>query len=126
MLIGSHDNNLYTNQDLVGETTTEVLNTIVMQLQFLDYLGNPIEPTSITTSAIERPQTILTITDEPRVVGLGNREGGGYGGNASVVNDTMQIVSVSPAGHIIESVYHFQLLELTTSEKTYSKFKFMN
>lgn len=126
MLIGSHDNNLYTNQELVGKTTTEVRGTNVLQLKFIDYKGDQIQPTSLTMISIERPETTITITSQEKIVGIGIRDGGDFGGRATIVNDTMQVIASSPAGHTIESIFYFQLLELTTNERTYNKFKFTN
>lgn len=56
---------------------------------------------------------------------MGKRDGGDYGGRASIIDDTIQIVSTSPDGHTIESIYYFKIYELVSGEQTFNKFKFI-
>lgn len=110
----------------MGKTTDEVEGTIVLQLQFNNYIGAPIQPISVKTTSIEQPELVYTITTNPSGMGIGLRDGRSYGGLASVVNNTMQLISQSVQGSTIDSIYHFRLIELETSEKTYTKFKFID
>ena len=123
--IGSRNNNLYSNQNIVGLTTDEVRGTIVMQLEFNDYVGNALTPSQIKMKQEVPEGNEYTATTEERSVTIGTRTGGQYAAREYLEANTLKYRSSSPDGYTIESVNEYQLIELTTSEQVYTKFKFI-
>lgn len=96
-----------------------------MGVRFNDYVGNPIIPTECVLVRSDRPQEYV-ITDVDESIPTGYRTGGYYNANWKIENDTM--IATGPAESVsreITAIYNFKLISLTTSEKSYTKFKYI-
>lgn len=96
-----------------------------MQLDLFDYTGRKLTPIQVKVKQAipEDGEKVITATESSVVIGT--RTDGNYAAREYIHNNTIRYRNSSPAGYTIESIYYFQLLELTTSEHVYNKFKFI-
>lgn len=126
MLIGSHDNNLYTNQELVGQILHDIGNrTEIIKLQFYNYLGEELLPLAITTKSQVPQQAAFSVNQEAKGHQIGMIEPGNYNATWSIEGAYLIVINTWTGQDVVTEVNRFELLELQTSERSYTKFKFI-
>lgn len=114
-----------TNQSLVGKTRTEIVGMTFIELQLFDYLGNPIE--GVQSIVEQQSGAQYTITPQEAIHPFGMLSTSSVlnayyliEGNRLIVHGGQQTGTQTVA-----EVYKLKLLSLTTSERVYTKFKFI-
>ena len=126
MLIGSHDNNLYTNQELVGQILHDIGNrTEIIKLQFYNYLGEELLPLAITTKSQVPQQAAFSVNQEASGHQIGKIEPGSYVATWNIEGAYLKVINTWTGQDVVTEVNRFELLELQTSERSYTKFKFI-
>lgn len=96
-----------------------------MEVQFSDYLGNPIYPTE---NVVLRNNTLTEyiVTEEESDHPFGSRTGGNVHSNWKIEGDKMKVVGIKEVQpREITGVFEFKFISLTTSDKSYTKFKYV-
>lgn len=123
--MGELDTNLLTNQSLVGRKTNEIVDETLLEIEFYNYLGEPINPTQ---DVIVRSYDLeeYDITNEQTTHVIAHAEGRNIGAGWKIENNKMIVIGLQPsAGRTIDQVYYFSLKQLDTNDKSYTKFKFI-
>lgn len=126
MVVGEHGNNLITNQSLVGKTLSEISEQVIIQAQLNDYLGNPIQPKSLklTRDITANP---YEVTEEPVEHAIAYAGSTIFRANYYLQDNNLVIQAIRTTSTAnITSVLELTLLELTTPQKVFTKFKFAN
>lgn len=113
-----------TNQSLIGKTRTDIIGMKFIELQFFDYLGNPIE--GVQSIVEQQTGTQYTITPQETIHPFGMMSTStalnayySVEGNRLIVHGGQQT-----GPQTVTEVYKLKLLSLTTSERVYNKFKY--
>lgn len=113
-----------TNQSLIGQTTDDIADQVILKVEFYDYLNNPITPSENVILNNSRG-TEYEVTDTPSDHPFGSRTGGSIHSNWVIENNSMYVVGIrETAPREITAVNYFSFVSLTTSEKSYTKFKY--
>ena len=123
--IGSHDDNLFTNQSIVGKPTSDYTNKIVIELEFYNYLLQPLSPNVLTTNVVVPAGNEFEVDETPAVHEIGTIGETRYRGRWYIEEGKLKVLSLNAGSELITSVKYWNLSGLTTSERIYSKFKFM-
>ncbi len=114
-----------TNQTIVGQTTDDIANKVILRVEFYDYLNNPITPSENAILNNTR-STNFEVTDTPSDHPFGYRTGGNIHSNWVIENNSMYVVGIAETTpRQITSADYFSFVTLTTSEKSYTKFKYV-
>lgn len=123
--MGELDNNLFTNQNLVGKSRQELSGQELIKVEFYDYLYQPLIPNNCRVQPIEIPGQYYIITATESTHSLGIRNNGWVNEPWQIIDNTMIVKgSESTDENIITSIYRFKFDYLTTNEKEYTKFRF--
>lgn len=108
----------------MGRQTTEIGGETLLEVRFSDYLGNPIAPTE---SVIVRQNTgtKYNVTEEEQDIPFGLRPNGFVHANWKVDGDKIIAIGANDTtAREITSIFSFGFVSLTTSDKSYTKFKY--
>lgn len=127
MLTGTHDGNLITNQEIVGQPADVVNGQTWIATSFKNYLGETIVPTKIklkVTTQEHGTTEIEPTTEESQTTTIGQRRTAGIHGRFKIENNELVCEIISSTTQTIESAGVVEITEITTAERTYNEFKF--
>lgn len=128
IVVGELRNDLVTNSSIIGQTQQAISGQTILQLQFFNYLREPLTPTSVSVLNSELSPNAF------RVVAEYSGHAIGRAGDENVTvqsrwytEENLMKVTGSPVSNtnVINYVYSFQLTELATEAQTYTKFKYI-
>lgn len=125
MQTGTHDGNLITNQDALGKTVTQVQGETYVELGFNDYRLQEISPTNIQIKVTSYYGTQdYTITNEVQEIVIGHRTGGAVRVDALIENNQLVMTYTGQNSNVINDIGSFEIVQLSTEERSYNEFKF--
>lgn len=121
---GELDNDLMTNQSIVGKTSQEIAGQTVLECEFYDYKNRRLSPTEIMVRDATTNQ-LYQITDEATEHRIGQREGGNLLKMWSITNENLLVLAgESTSTRVITNIDYFRIESLTTIERSYSEFDY--
>ena len=127
MLVGTHDGNLITNQSFVGKVAGEISGETFIELELKDYLGQPITPTRLKVKLnTYYGESEVDVTQNLQTVIIGHRSGGGIRGIFNLEQGLLRVTNDATTQQIVESMGTIEITEITTQDRTYNEFKFIN
>ena len=101
-------------------------NVELLKLQFYNYLNEPVLPTRNVLIRSDNKSS-YTITQEESTHQLGHRAGGILSASWQIVDNTLVVIGQeTDSTQIVDSILEFSIAELTTSERVYTRFKFIS
>lgn len=129
MLTGTHDGNLITNEEFIGESVAEASGQTWISASFTNYLGETIEPTRIKlklTTRIYGTEEVELTTEQSVTTTIAHRSGGRVNGILTIQDNELVCEITGGSTQTIDGVAVCEITEITTSERTYNEFKFQN
>ena len=127
MLIGTHDGNLITNQNIIGLRADSVNGQTWISASFKNYLGETIEPTKIKLKVITEEYGTAEIeptTEQSANAYIAHRSAGRITGIFKIQDNQLVCEISSSTSQLIETAGVVEITEITTAERTYNEFKF--
>ena len=127
MLKGTHDGNLITNQDIVGQSAASVNRQTWISASFKNYSGETIEPTKIklkVTTQVYGTKEIEPTTEQSATTQIAHRESGAINGTFRIQDNELVCEISSGTTHLIEVACDVKITKITTVERTYDEFRF--
>lgn len=110
---------------MVGKTLAQISNQVVLELEFFDYLLNPIEPRQ-NVIVRDGTSTEYVITDVDMAHPFGHRDGSSFQVFWRVESNKMILTAAeSSRNQVINMIYYFAMKQFDTTEKSYTKFKYL-
>lgn len=97
----------------------------MIELEFYNYLLQPLSPNVLTTNVVIPTTSEFEVTEAPAVHEIGTIGEVRYRGRWYIEEGKLKVQSLNASEELITNVKYWKLSGLTTSERTYSKFKFM-
>lgn len=121
---GELDNNLITNQSIVGKTSQEISGQTIIECEFYDYQNRKLAPTEIMVRDKTTNQ-LYQITAEASEHRIGQREGGILNKTWNITADNLLVIaSESTSTRVITNIDYFDIESITTNERSYSEFSY--
>lgn len=110
----------------MGKTSAELSDVSIIEVDLRNYALQPVNPTKAQISVVQTGQTFY-ITSEPATHPIAHRDGGRYQAYFFIENNKIKVVGTNTSSEaVIDSAYEMRIINTTTSERTYTKFKFIN
>lgn len=127
-IIGTHDGNLITNNDLLNRTPASYYDQELIKLEFYNYLGEKISPIRIKFSSyLEAAGTQeREVANEQVQFRFAHMSSSNTNAGAQIINGDFVAIGVSENATRTREIAKLQILELETTENTYTEFVFQN
>lgn len=97
----------------------------MLEIEFENYIEQIITPIELEI-VNEDNSSIYNVTQEISDHNIGQREGGGLHANWNIQDGKLLVVGQgSISTNVITEIFNFSMKSLTTSERVYTKFKFI-
>ena len=111
---------------MVGKTFADISGQRIFELEFYDYLGNPI--TSESSIVVQDDSEVeFSVGESSSVHAIGKRNSVEFTERWQIVDNKLVVnAATSTSTNLpITEVYYFALKELNTNDKSYTKFKYI-
>lgn len=110
-----------TPKDVIGSTAEEVYGQIVLEVEFYDYTMQRLNPSSVTINTYNE----FTIASEDVRITYGTTQGSRVHAKTNITENSLKAIGDDHYTQDIISLRPVQFIKLTTSNKEYTKFKFI-
>lgn len=125
IVVGELDAELFTNQSLIGTSLASHSEQTIMEVEFYDYLGQPLSPTKSVVLNDNREEQ-FNVIETSAAHKVGHYGDSDYFARWHVESNKLIAAGArSSTTSLITQIDYFALLELQTNDKRYTKFRFI-